>query len=222
MIKILSSFQTMNRSLGLATVFVFALFLFVAPAVSHADTLTRQLGLGMSGADVGSLQTFLARDVTLYPQGLVTSFFGSLTKTAVANFQVRNGLPAVGRVGPATLPILNQQMAGGVVVTGPTTPWITGAGVVANRNNASVNWSTSNEVSKGVVYYSTSPLSTYDNETWVQVSGMTAMTDANFRSTQSVALTNLQADTNYYYLIYTTNQMGNVSVTWPATFHTTN
>jgi len=33
---------------------------------------------------------------------------------------------------------------------------------------------------------------------------------------------NLQSDTVYYYLIYTTDQSGNVSVTWPASFHTNN
>jgi phosphodiesterase/alkaline phosphatase D-like protein len=56
----------------------------------------------------------------------------------------------------------------------------------------------------------------------VNVSGSTAMTDTNFRNAQSVSLQNLQANTTYYYLIYTTDQTGNVSVTWPATFQTTN
>jgi len=64
---------------------------------ANAATLTRQLELGMRGDDVSSLQTFLAQDVTIYPQGLVTGYFGSLTKSAVSNFQARNGISTVGR-----------------------------------------------------------------------------------------------------------------------------
>jgi len=37
-----------------------------------------------------------------------------------------------------------------------------------------------------------------------------------------VSLQNLQPNTTYFYLIYTTDQKGNVSVTWPSTFQTTN
>ncbi len=199
-----------------------ALFLAVAiPAISHADVLTRQLELGMSGADVSSLQTFLARDITLYPQGLVTGYFGFLTKAAVSNFQTRNGIASVGRVGPATLPVLNMQMAGGVVTTGGQAPMITSVNTNSGSNNTVVSWNT-NEYAQGLVYYSTSPLVTYENVNSVNVSGQTAMTDSNNRTSQSVSIQNLQPNTTYYYLVYTTDQDGNVSVTWPSTFHTSN
>jgi hypothetical protein len=72
------------------------------------------------------------------------------------------------------------------------------------------------------VYYSTSPLVTYERENSVDVSGSTAYTDTNIHTSQNVYLSNLQANSTYYYMIYTTDQNGNVSVTWPQTFQTTN
>jgi peptidoglycan hydrolase-like protein with peptidoglycan-binding domain len=197
-----------------------SLISFSIAATAFADTLTRQLQLGSRGSDVGSLQTFLAQDATLYPQGTISNYFGFLTKSAVANFQVRNGLPGVGRVGPATLPVINAQMNGGMSSTN-------GAAAIGNisvstaRTNATVNWAT-NESAKGLVYYSTSPLVTYERENSVDVSGNSAYTDTNIRTTQNVYLSNLQANTTYYYLIYATDQNGNVSVTLPTTFQTTN
>lgn len=91
-------------------------------AVANAEALNRQLDFGMSGPDVSTLQAFLAQDKTLYPQGLITGYFGFLTKAAVSNFQSRNGLPAVGRVGPMTLPVINQKMTGNVSASNVTTP----------------------------------------------------------------------------------------------------
>lgn len=192
------------------------------PALTHADILNRELQLGMSGSDVSSLQTFLAIDPTIYPQGLVTGYFGFLTKSAVANFQTRNGISAVGRVGPATLPVLNFQMAGGAVSnTGGAAATLSSIAVSTSRNGAIVNWNTNQNV-KGVVYYSTSMLTTYERENSVDVSGTVAMTDANFRSSHSVSLQNLQANSTYYYMIYTTNTAGDVTVSVPAVFQTTN
>lgn len=192
-----------------------------APFVASADALNRQLEVGMSGADVSVLQTFLATDITLYPQQLVTGYFGFLTKAAVSNFQSRNGIPAVGRVGPQTLPVLNLQIAGGMQTQSSAAPIITSVMVTTYPTNATVSWNT-NELSKGVVYYSTSPLTTYEYQNAVTVSGMTAMTDTALRVSQAVVLPNLAPNTLYYYMVYTTDQAGNVSVTWPSSFQTTN
>lgn len=208
----------MIKKIGLIAV---SALMVAAPFVASADALNRQLEVGMSGADVSVLQTFLATDVTLYPQGLVTGYFGFLTKAAVSNFQSRNGIPAVGRVGPQTLPVLNLQIAGGVQTQSSAAPIITSVMVTTYPTNATVSWNT-NELSKGVVYYSTSPLTTYEYQNAVTVSGMTAMTDTALRVSQAVVLPNLARNTLYYYMVYTTDQAGNVSVTWPSTFQTTN
>ncbi len=193
----------------------------VMPFLASAATLTRELEFGMSGSDVSSLQAFLATDPTIYPQGLVTGYFGSLTKAAVINFQARNGIATVGRVGPITRAAINAQMSGSVSTPGNYAPVISGVGVNVSRNSANVVWNT-NEATRGTVYYSNTPLTTYENINSVNVSGLTAMTDTNLNTSQNVALSNLQANTTYYYLIYTTDASGNVSVTWPATFQTTN
>ena len=221
--KIISLSMLKNFFLTTSAV-VSALVILSIPQVSHADILNRQLQLGMSGSDVSLVQTFLAKDVTLYPQGLVTGYFGFLTKSAVSNFQTRNGIDPVGRIGPATLPVLNLQMAGGStdpIGMGGIAPTISGVNVVPGKNTATINWNT-NQNAKGIVYISTTKLTTYEREHSVDVSGATVMTDSNFRTTQNVAVSNLQANTTYYYMIYTTNSQGDVSVTVPTTFQTTN
>lgn len=197
----------------------------VMPALASADTLYRQLQVGMRGNDVGSLQSFLATDNTIYPQGLVTGYFGGLTKSAVSNFQARNGIPTAGRVGPQTLPVINAQMAAGMnnggVVVGGRAATIFNVNVAVNRNVPTITWNT-DELTKGVVYYSASPLSAYERENAVDINSASIMTDTNFRSTQSIAIPNLASNTTYYYMLYTTDQDGNVSVTTQQTFQTSN
>lgn len=193
--------------------------LVVFPTLAHAE-LTTTMRLGARSADVTELQTFLAQDNTIYPQGLVTGYFGSLTKSAVSNFQARYGLGRDGIVGPLTRAAINERMGGGMTNNGMA-PTISPVSVNPSKNNASVSWST-NTPATGLVYYSTTPLSTYEYNNSVTVSGMTAMTDNNQHSIQSVALPNLQGGTTYYYLVYVTGQNGQVSVTWPSTFMTTN
>lgn len=94
----------------LVAVLFAASLLFISSSVAYASLLYRELQLGMSGSDVSSLQTFLAKDKTIYPKGQVTGYFGTATKSAVINFQKKNGISAIGRVGPATLKVLNKQM----------------------------------------------------------------------------------------------------------------
>lgn len=94
--------------------------------------LTVNLQRGSSGSQVTALQTALKTDVSVYPEGIVSGFFGALTEKAVQRFQakygiVSSGTPATtgyGRVGPKTRAKLNEVFGGGVVVTPPgtTTP----------------------------------------------------------------------------------------------------
>ncbi|MEK7630416.1 MAG: peptidoglycan-binding protein, partial [Patescibacteria group bacterium] len=72
------------------------------PAASTGGKLTRELAMGDEGDDVKTLQSFLAADPSLYPEGLITGYFGGLTKAAVQKFQTRHGISPVGRVGPMT------------------------------------------------------------------------------------------------------------------------
>lgn len=189
------------------------------PVFAHAATLNRELEIGMTGDDVSALQTFLAKDKTIYPQGLVTGYFGFLTKAAVSNFQARNGISTVGRVGPITLAAINGQMANGAGgdVSGPILSPIS---VSTASSSVTLSWNT-NEVAKGVVYYATTPLSEYEMPGSVSISGNVAMTDTALRNSQSVTIWGLTSNTKYYYDVYVTDAFGNVSMTNQTTFQTT-
>ena len=60
------------------------------------------LGQGSEGDKVKVLQTLLSADASLYPEGLVTGFYGPATRRAIERFQRKNGLEAVGFIGPKT------------------------------------------------------------------------------------------------------------------------
>ena len=166
-------------------------------------------------------QAFLALDTSLYPQGLVTGYFGSLTKAAVARFQTRNGISAVGRVGPATLPVLNAQM-GNTGTNQSIAPTISNMNISLGSNNATVSYNT-NIAARGTVYYSSSPLNVYETLNDVVVTGANvASTDTNLSNSKAITLSGLQSNTTYFYMVYTTNAAGNVTVSVPSSFRTNN
>src|SRR3990167_9027097 len=72
------------------------------PVAVPVFSITSDLSLGSGGNEVSELQKFLAKDKEIYPEGLVSGYFGRLTQVAVQRFQARHGLPQVGRVGPQT------------------------------------------------------------------------------------------------------------------------
>lgn len=80
----------------------------VADLNEEVAALTRTLAVGSSGDDVEDLQEFLANDPTLYPEGIISGYFGTLTEAAVRRFQERFGLEQVGVVGPMTRGTLNK------------------------------------------------------------------------------------------------------------------
>jgi len=66
-----------------------------------------QLRQGMRGDEVLLLQELLATDSELYPEGLITGYFGLLTNRALIRFQLKHGIDGVGEVGPQTRRALN-------------------------------------------------------------------------------------------------------------------
>ncbi|OIO33567.1 MAG: hypothetical protein COZ49_02445 [Candidatus Yonathbacteria bacterium CG_4_10_14_3_um_filter_47_65] len=72
------------------------------------DTFNLYLSTGSSGDEVKSLQELLAQDPTLYPEGLITGYYGSLTARAIMRFQARHGIEQAGVVGPKTRAQLNE------------------------------------------------------------------------------------------------------------------
>lgn len=199
-------------------ILVVAVLLSLTLAItSSAATLTRQLQIGMSGSDVSTLQSFLAQDINIYPQGLITGYFGSLTKAAVARFQALNGILAIGRVGPITLAAINARMD--ATQSDPASV-LSNIGVSSSINSAVVSWNT-NENAVGRVYYGVSPLSVTESFDDVFVSGgFVTQTDTSMNTYKNISLTGLQSNTTYYYMIYTKDASGNVTVSWPGTFRT--
>jgi len=202
---------------------------------SASAAISTQLELGDRGSEVTELQAFLSRDVNLYPSGLVTGYFGQLTKAGVERFQaahgiVSSGTPATtgyGRVGPRTMAAINAQLAGGGNPSGDVSaPIIRSTNVSVDNDGASITW-TASEVSMGKVYYSTSPIriSNVFDATGISsgepiVSGTLAQYDGIARVTHTVNIDNLTPNTTYYYLIVVFDASKNANFTLPALFHT--
>lgn len=86
-----------------------------APSAAPAAgaSFTRALEEGVRGDDVTALQQILAGDPAVYPEGLVTGYFGNLTEKAVQRFQEKYGIAnqgdaGYGYVGPKTRTKLNE------------------------------------------------------------------------------------------------------------------
>ncbi|MEK7192632.1 MAG: fibronectin type III domain-containing protein [Patescibacteria group bacterium] len=216
---------------------VLTVFSFLGFGIQFADAaLYRSLDQCDSGTDVSELQTYLASDTTIYPSGLVTGYYGSLTRGGVERFQTRYGIvssgsPATtgyGRVGPVTRNAINAKLGMGVTPTGDVyAPLIKNTNVSVSNNNAVISW-TSSEDSEGKVYYSNSPI-TLSNMFDVNgvsvgepiVSGALVGYDSITRLSHTVNITNLTPNTNYYYLIVAFDSSKNSSISLPATFKTT-
>jgi len=104
----------------------------IFPSVTSGQGLieplfTTSLQRGDRGDDVTRLQQLLATDISIYPEGIVSGFFGSLTERAVGRFQIRYGVVSSstsgghGRVGPRTRTKLNKVFGGAIPVISPIT-----------------------------------------------------------------------------------------------------
>jgi peptidoglycan hydrolase-like protein with peptidoglycan-binding domain len=207
---------------GCGIVATLVLGLFVATGTVYAQTpISEQLNPGDTGSGVSTLQTFLSSQnqngVVVYPQGLVTGYYGFLTEAAVSNYQVRHGITGVGAVGPITLSSINSTIngTGGTVVNnvnnnvGPTISDINSA---VGTNSATITW-TANEPVYGLVMYSmSSPV--------IYASASSADSNWGLSNSQSVALTGLQQNTTYYFVIKSTDASGNVNYNTGTSFMT--
>ncbi len=221
--------QNVTRNLVLSIIGIVSMFTLALVSSASAATISRTLDLGSSGADVSSLQVYLATDSNLYPSGLVTGYYGQLTKAAVERYQTREGIvtsgtPATtgyGRVGPTTRASLNAKMNGTSVNTGGTSPSIYSTSVGTTNNSATINWNT-NENSSAIVYYGTSFPSMVEGSptTGVTIGGSSMLAHSDLRSSHSATLNSLSSNTMYYYVLYVRDAEGNESISWPATFRT--
>ncbi len=91
-------------------------------AVKTELKFTKALRLGATGDEVKQLQEFLKQFPDIYPQGLISGYFGPLTEAAVRKFQEKQGIESVGVVGPKTLSKLNELVTEGAGASGVIPP----------------------------------------------------------------------------------------------------
>lgn len=76
--------------------------------IKPAQLINTGLTLGSTGEEVRILQGALATDKNVYPSGIVSSYFGNLTKQAVINFQKKNKISSSGKIDEATAKKFNE------------------------------------------------------------------------------------------------------------------
>jgi peptidoglycan hydrolase-like protein with peptidoglycan-binding domain len=198
---------------------------FVSQVFAYTP-ITSQLDPGVMGRDVTSLQTFFADNSAIYPEGLITGYFGGLTGNAVKRFQAQYGFDQVGRVGPVTREKINSLIAAGGW-TGSDMSGPAFSNVSRNDNGTSATFTfNTNENTIARVVFNTSPLMFNEGDInsngFGAIGGYSANSYSNMTNAHSVTITNLQRGTVYYYTIIATDAAGNVSVVGPNDAFRTN
>ena len=71
------------------------------------DNFIEPVVYGVTNDSVLFLQTILATDFSIYPSGLTTGYFGSMTADGLKKFQAKYKLPVTGTFTPETKDVLN-------------------------------------------------------------------------------------------------------------------
>lgn len=91
-------------------------------------TFTKSLSVGSRGQDVADLQTFLISNGFDIPaisrDNVAKGYFGPATVVALAKYQAKVGLPAVGKLGPLTIAKVKTNCSGTVTNLNTNTPVI--------------------------------------------------------------------------------------------------
>ena len=212
--------------LGLVGSLVFAVgFMVVAPAFAQVATYSQLNGnttlrVGSKGGDVSTLQKFLASNTDIYGAGLITGYFGGMTKEAVKQFQLSYDLTADGIAGLNTRNKVNSVIVAGQGID-VSAPIIYNLSVVPSGRSAYFTF-TSNELVKTTIFYDVNSITWTDSNFSFgvpSISGTTSI-DNTFSSNKQITLNNLSANSIYHYVVMTTDASGNISVTWPKAFTT--
>ncbi len=191
-------------------------------------TIVNNLYIGSTGTEVTALQNFLASDPSIYPEGLVTGYFGNLTAKAVRRFQQKYGIAVVGRVGPITRNKINSLMSGGMggqTTSYGTSPAIFGISSTTATNqdgtrSVTLSWQT-DRATRAKVFYGPNLTFTENQSSNSEpyVSG-SVISDMTFGTSKTLSISNLQQNSGYQYIIEAIDNNGNVSVTWPMALMT--
>lgn len=92
----------------------------VCPEFSR--TLYRGVSDANTGGEVTKLQKVLTADPTVYPEGLVTGYYGSLTEKAVQRWQAKQGIVSSGSATVNGYGVVGPQTRARMIVACPTLP----------------------------------------------------------------------------------------------------
>ncbi|MFH1894502.1 MAG: peptidoglycan-binding protein [Patescibacteria group bacterium] len=201
--------------------------------------LVRNLRVGMSGDDIKTLQELLASDPDIYPEGLITGYFGKLTEKAVKKFQKKACIETVGLVGPQTMrrinelltqgagnsgkipkglltaPGIQKKLCGTTATTTPDTIAPVISGVLATSvtaTTAQIQWTTDEEANSTVWYGTADPV--------VTATPTAQVVSSAYELSHAIPLSGLTATTTYYYVVVSTDEAGNVATATQASFTT--
>lgn len=202
-------------ALGLVIV---ALLPTPADAAYTEVTSANTLKVGSRGDSVIALQTFLASNADIYPAGIVSGYYGSLTTAAVKQFQLHYELDADGIAGPITKAKMNALIRAnmGLDVYAPVLSNM----VVTNTGTTTHISFASNEPVKASVWYDTGGLLLRNHSLVFGApnAGGAMNVDATFGMNKNFSLPNLAPNTNYNYVVMAVDASGNITFTWPKVF----
>lgn len=229
--KTINSQGIFHKAIRFGGIVAIMLFISLFAIQSASAAIMSSLDLGSTGSDVTELQTYLAKSASIYPSGLITGYFGPLTQAAVQRFQAEQGIVSsgspsttgYGRVGPTTMLKINSLLgSNGDQLSWDTAPILSSTVISPTNTSATLTWTT-NELTQGQVYYDASPLRLNEATGPRQlpyVSGSSVVDSSGLQTTHMVMIQNLQPNTLYYYLTRGIDSTGNMSMTWPSSFHT--
>lgn len=188
------------------------------------------LKVGDSGDSVRCLQELLAADPDIYPERLITGYFGLITRAALIRYQKKHCLEGVGYVGPQTKKRLEEDWQdwkrhgrdkgwhfgwcknGNDTTTPPTND--TAAPVISNvsvsnvsSSSVTISWTTNENSSSKVEYGSNDA---YGND----------KSDGSMVTNHSITLTGLAANATYHYRVVSKDASGNKGTSSDGTFVT--
>lgn len=181
--------------------------------------ITTTLDIGSRGAGVTELQTFLARDTAIYPEGLVTGYYGTLTANAVKRYQCTYAIVCTGdtvttgygRVGPATRASINAQLGGETPAGDVSAPIMLNETIATTSTTATISWTTGENARSRVMYGTSWP--------FLYAIAPSAADSTVDRST-TVVISGLSPNATYFYVRESVDTSGNVMWTTAKTFRT--
>lgn len=215
------------------TVCALVMTAFAFASAQTTAGISAQMSPGDSGAQVTALQHFLAADDSVYPEGLITGYYGSLTTAAVQRYQCKEGVvcqgdvatTGYGRVGPATLAKIEEQEGtlpgGGTTVTTPSYPssssdvWapvISAPMVATSSTSATIHWNTNEPAHDRVMYGTVWPF---------LYATAQSSADTTFDMSGDALLSGLTPSTKYYYVLESVDASGNLQWSINHSFVTT-